>query len=114
MYVYAIAPPEMVQPTGDFLRCDSRSGACRESINSKYTAAIEQQAQKCQAMLAETSVRLEATQSELEEAKKKHKAEVAHLKEVAWCARVCAKDFQDWGKRLKLKLASMEAMHMES
>lgn len=77
----------------------------------KYTAAIEQQAQKCQVMLAETTVCLEATQSELAEAKKKHKAEVAHLEEVAWCARRCASDFQKCDKELKLKLKSMKTMH---
>ena len=70
----------------------------------KYTAAIEQQAKKCQLMLAETSVCLETTQS-------KHKAEIAYMKEVEWCARRCASEFQNSNNKMKLKLKSMKVMH---
>jgi len=77
----------------------------------KYTAAIEKQAQRCQVMLAETTVCLEATQFELAEAKQKHKAEVARLVEVEWCARRCASQFQQDANKTKFKVKSMRRMH---
>jgi len=80
----------------------------------KYTAAIEKQALKCQVMLAEATVCLEATQIELAEVKKKHKAEVAYLEEVEWCARRCASQFQQDNDKTKFKVKSMRKMHLIS
>ena len=77
----------------------------------KYTAAIEKQAQQCQVRLAKTTVCLEATQLELAEAKKKHKAEVAYLEEVEWRARRCASQFQQDNNKTNFKVKSMRKMH---
>lgn len=65
----------------------------------------------CQKTKCGTAVCLEATQFELAELKKKHKAEVAYLEEVKWCARRCASQFQEDNNKVNCNVKSMSKMH---